>query len=121
MNFKLWLETEEFPLEPSEYDPPDESAMQDILKTPVRCDNPPSLKGDHYRFRFRLGKMVEFIVKFGGIVGLKAAKGSLNARCFELMRRRDCKGLYQLLQYVYHNNNAEIRRQILWHDEKQTD
>jgi hypothetical protein len=113
MEFKAWLEYEEFPLEPSEYDPPDEDEMQKILNTPIRCDNPPSLDGDRYRFAFRLGKMADFTIRFGGIVAPNAKPGSLNARCFDLVRKRDCAGLYKLLRYVQFNNNPAVRRQLL--------
>jgi len=121
LDFKNWLENSvEAPeyMPPSEYDPPDEDEMQRILQTPVRADNPPHLNGDRYRFFFRLGKTADFLVRFGGIVAPKAKPGSLNAKCFNLLNKRDYAGLYKLLKYIQFNNNADVRQQLLAFREK---
>jgi len=108
MDFKQWLENEE-----SEYDPPDEEEMNRIRNIPLRCDQPPHLRGLHFRFRMPFGTTQDFLIKHSSIIGLKAVPGSLNKRCLDLSDAHKCADLYKLLQYVKHNNNLEIRRQLL--------
>lgn len=115
MNFKLWLENEEFPLEPSEYDPPNEKEMEVIRKKPLSCQYLPSLRGDHFRFKMPMGETEDYIVKLGSKIGLKTPIGSLNARCRELAHKRDRMGLYGVLQYVLGNHNEDIRKQLYFH------
>lgn len=115
LNFRQWLENDEFPLEPSEYDPPNEKEMERIRKIPLSVDNPPDLNGDRYRFKMPLGEIQDFVVKTGAIIGLKAARGSLNAKCFQLLKKRDIEGLYKTLQYILGNQNKLIANQLFSH------
>jgi hypothetical protein len=104
MNFKQWLE---------EYEVPDESIMDRIRNTPLRCDNPPHLYYDYFTFRMPLGNTQHFLIKRNSVVGLKAAPGSLNSRCFNLVHNNKCNELHKLLLFVKNNNNTRIRQQLV--------
>lgn len=119
LEFKLWLEDhwytepEGYDAPPSEYDPPDEKEMQRIRNKPLDCQNPPHLQGDCFVFKMPMGEIHKFVIRWGGIIGLKAAPGSLNHRCFDLKRKGDCEGLYKLMKYLVDNPNKIIRNQLV--------
>ncbi|RDJ35442.1 MAG: hypothetical protein DWQ19_11545 [Crenarchaeota archaeon] len=108
MNFKAWFE--------NEYDPPNEKEMDRIRNTPLRADNPPSLKGDHYRFRMPLGNTQHFMVRFGAIAGLQAPVGSLNVRCAQLFQQNKFRELHKLLQFYQFNSNPVMRKQVFFRE-----
>ncbi len=108
--FKQWLE--DLKPEPSEYDLPDEEEMNRIRRTPLRCDCPPNMVGDRFRFKMPMGDVESYVVAPGSVIGTNAPRGSLNARCMQLMNKQDCQGLYRLLQFVKQNSNYVIRSQL---------
>lgn len=110
LDFQTWYEEYD-----DEYAPPDEAVMTRIRNTPVACDNPPHLRGDCYRFKMPLGEKIVFVINLGSKIGLKAANGSLNARCFQLLEKKDYKKLFETLNYVYFNNNPMLRRQVIYY------
>lgn len=112
LEFKKWFENEEFPLEPSEYDPPDESEMNRIREIPLKCRNVPNLHGDHFQFILPMGKE-DFLITKGGSIGLRAARGSLNARCFDLLSKNKYKELHKLLNFIRNNQNQKIKNQLI--------
>jgi len=106
--FKKWIEQDE-------YDLPDEDHMDRIRNTPSGADTIPDLQGDRFRFQMPMGHMEEFLISRGSIIGLKAPKGSLNAKCFNLLDQRKYVELYKTLRYIQFNNNSRIRNQLIYH------
>ena len=109
LEFKKWL------LEDESLDPPDENQMDKIRNTPLTCDFIPHWQGDIYKFTMPMGNKEEFMVQRGGKIGLKAAPGSLSARCFKLLNDRDYVALYAVIKFIRHNNNQSIRKQLIYH------
>lgn len=110
-NFRQWVEDEM-----SEYDPPDEGQMEKILSIPLKGEHRPDLMGDRWRFYLPTGGIEEFLIQKGAVIGLKAARGSLNARCFELGNAKNWAELYRILRYIRFNGNKKIRSQLINHN-----
>ena len=106
LEFKLWLE--------NEFEVPDENQMNRIRKIPIRCDLVPDLHGDRYRCRMPMGEIHEFLIRGGSIIGLQAARGSLNSKLMSLLGNRNFAELYRTLSYVRFNNNPKIRSQVVF-------
>lgn len=116
LKFRIWVEDQEdwkYPTNQSEYDPPDEQEMDHIRLTPIKCDNPPNLHGDAFRFTMPMGNRKEFVILRGSVAGLKAPRGSLNAKCFDLLNKGKLGQLYQFLHDMKFSNNSTLHRQII--------
>ena len=117
MRFKVWFEAtvdDWEPEDPSQYDPPDEAEMQQIMQTPISCAlGPPSLHGDIYRLQFPLGTTIDYLVRFGAKIGNNAPPGSLKAACDRLLQARNAVKLHQTLETILRSGLAyQVQRQV---------
>ena len=125
LDFKYWLENNvelkdlnfhnDFE---DEFQIPDEEVMKKSIEKPVKVYLIPNFRGDFYRFFMPMGDIIDVVIKFGGIIGLKAAVGSLNSRCFELFKQKKYDKLYDVIKFVYSNYNPKIRQQIISYNRK---
>lgn len=122
LNFKEWLEQSDdlnFQNDfEDEYQSPDEDLMQKSIEKPVKVHRIPNFKGDLYRFFMPMGDIVEVVIKFGGIIGLNAAIGSLNSKCFDLFKKGKYDKLYEVMKFLYFNHNPKMRKQIISYNKK---
>jgi len=105
LNFKLWLEDDI-----SEYDPPDENQIQNIINNPISVNNRKDFEGEFFIFTFPIRKE-EFKIRYGSIISPNAPKGSLISACLKMYKSRSYKKLYDLLLSI--KNDQKLKKQII--------